>query len=220
MLNITEIKSYYTKIDENHNFRKIVESSMKIIVGISGASGVIYSVRLLEVLRELNITTYSIITNVAEKIINLELDKSLKYVKSLASRWYRNSDILAPISSGSFQIDGMVIVPCSMKTLGGIANGYSENLLLRAADVILKQRKPLILIPREMPLNLIHLENMTKLATAGAIIMPANPAFYHKPTNIDDLVNYVVGKILDLLGVKHNIYLRWRGRLHNKITSD
>lgn len=184
---------------------------MKIIIGISGASGVIYGVKLLEVLKELKVTTYLVITNAAEKIIKLELGKPLKYIKALATKCYRNDDLLAPIASGSFQIDGMIIAPCSMKTLGGIANGFSANLLLRAADVTLKQHKTLIIVPRETPLNLIHLENMAKLATAGAIIMPANPAFYHKPATINDLVNYMTGKILDLLGVEHNLYSRWTG---------
>lgn len=184
---------------------------MKIIVGISGASGVIYGVRLLEVLKKNNVTTNLIVTGAAEKIINLELGKPLKQIKALATVSYRNDNLLAPIASGSCRTDGMIIVPCSMKTLGGIANGFSSNLLLRAADVTLKQHKTLIIVTRETPQNLIHLENMVKLAEAGAIIMPACPAFYHKPKSICDLVDFMIGKILDLLGIEHNLYTRWKG---------
>lgn len=182
---------------------------MKVIVGISGASGVIYAIKLLETLKDLNVETHLVITKVAERIIEFETDLTINEVIALATRNYGIDDLTAPISSGSFKTDGMVVVPCSMKTLAGIATGYSSNLLLRAADTTLKERRTLILVPRETPLNIIHLLNMYKAAKAGAIILPAMPAFYHKPKKVDDLVKYIVCKILDTFNLEHELCKRW-----------
>jgi len=189
---------------------------MRIVVGFSGASGIIYGIRLLEVLKEKGVETHLIISRGAGETLALETSYSLDYVKSLASVTYRINDIAASVASGSFKTNGMVIIPCSMKTLSGIALGYSDNLLLRAAEVTLKERRPLILVPRETPLNLIHLRNMLRAAHAGAIILPAMPAFYHKPKTIDDLINHLVGKILDILGIEHELFKRWKGPEINK----
>lgn len=185
---------------------------MKVIVGISGASGVIYGVRILEVLSELNVETHLIITDTAVEIAKAECGLSREEIVKLADKCYDVEDLTAPVSSGSFPHDGMVIIPCSMKTLSGIATGYASNLLLRAADVTLKERRKLILVPRETPLNIIHIRNMLTLAEAGAIILPAMPAFYGKPKSIGDLVNYIVGRVLDHLGISHNLYERWRAQ--------
>ena len=176
---------------------------MQIIIGISGASGIIYAVRLLKILRDLNVETHLVITRASEKVIEFETDRTKSEITTLATHYYDVDDLTSPISSGSFKTDGMVVVPCSMKTLAGIATGYSSNLLLRAADVTLKERRPLVLVPRETPLSVIHLENMYKVARAGSIVLPAMPGFYHKPKCIDDLVNDIVGKILDVFNLKH-----------------
>jgi 4-hydroxy-3-polyprenylbenzoate decarboxylase len=184
---------------------------MKLVVGLSGGSGIIYGVRFLEVLRELGVESHLIFTAAAKKTLVLETDYTVSQVESLATRVYGVGDISAPPSSGSFKTDGMVVIPCSMKTLAGIASGYSDNLLLRAADVTLKERRPLILVLRETPLNVIHIENMLRAAKAGAVIAPAMPAFYHKPKTIEDLLNHQIGKVLDLLGVEHNLFERWMG---------
>lgn len=185
---------------------------MKVVIGISGASGVIYGIRTLEALKELNVETHLTITSSAVKIAKVEHDVSKEDIIKLADKYYDIEDLTAPISSGSFLHDGMVVIPCSMKTLSGIATGYTSNLLLRAADVSLKERRKLILVPRETPLNTIHIRNMLTLAEAGAIILPAMPAFYNKPKNMDDLVNHIVGRVLDQLGIKHNIYKRWKAQ--------
>ncbi|MEM0322336.1 MAG: UbiX family flavin prenyltransferase [Thermoprotei archaeon] len=189
---------------------------MKLVVGLSGGSGIVYGVRFLQVLRELNIETHLIFTAAAKKTLVLETDYSVSQVEALATRVYGVSDISAAPSSGSFKTDGMVVIPCSMKTLAGIASGYADNLLLRAADVTLKERRPLILVLRETPLNIIHLENMLRAARAGAIIAPAMPAFYHRPKTIDDLLDHQIGKVLDLLGIEHNLFERWEGPQQRK----
>jgi len=183
---------------------------LKLVIGISGASGVIYGKRLLEILYDINhIETYLVISKSAQKIIKMELDIDINRLFDLANYCYDSNDISAPISSGSFKTDGMIISPCSMKTLAGIAQGYSSNLLLRAADVTLKERRPLILVPRESPLSAIHLENMLKLARLGVFILPPVPAFYNKPERIEEIVNYTVGKILDIFKINHNLFKRW-----------
>ncbi len=181
----------------------------KIIVGISGASGVIYGIRLLETLSKLGIETHLIMTKAALKNLKIETDFTKKEIESKASHVYDIEDIGAPIASGSFKIDGMVIAPCSIKTLSAIANSYSENLLVRAADVILKERRRLILLVRETPLHAGHLELMVKVTQMGGIIMPPVPAFYHLPKTIDDLINQTVGKVLDLLEIDHSLFKRW-----------
>jgi 4-hydroxy-3-polyprenylbenzoate decarboxylase len=182
---------------------------MHLIVGLTGCSGVIYGIRLMEVCKKAGIETDLIVSKPAEQIIKFEVGKSLKAIQKLATRSYRDEDLAAPIASGSVKRDGMVIIPCSMKTLGAVANGITTDLISRAADVTLKEGRKLILVPRETPLNLIHLENMAKLNRAGAVILPAMPGFYSKPKTIDDLVNFVVGRVLDALGVNHKLYVKW-----------
>ena len=182
----------------------------KIVVGFSGASGVIYGIRLLEVLHSINIQTYHIISEWAKRNIETETNKTLEYVKSLSSINYDNFKLDAAVSSGSFLHDGMVIVPCSMKSLSSIANGYDDTLISRAASVTLKESRTLILVPRETPLSRIHLENMIKLQDAGAIILPAMPGFYHKPSTIDEIIDHLVGKILDQLKIRHELFTRWK----------
>jgi 4-hydroxy-3-polyprenylbenzoate decarboxylase len=183
---------------------------VKLTIAITGASGVIYGKRLLEELHNKKVETHLVISQAAKKIIKLELETSEKTLEKLADYVYEIDDWSSPIVSGSFKTDGMVIVPCSMKTLAGIASGFAENVILRAADVTLKEQRKLILVPRETPLNIIHLRNMLDLAKQGAIIVPSMPAYYHKPKNIDDLVDFVVGRILDVLGIEHNLYQRWQ----------
>jgi 4-hydroxy-3-polyprenylbenzoate decarboxylase len=183
---------------------------LKLVVAITGASGVIYGKRLLEVLKEKNVETHLIISRIATKLIEYELGTKLENVEKLAAHAYSADDLFAPVASGSFKTDGMVIIPCSMKTMAGIANGYSDNLILRAAEVALKEKRKLILVPRETPLSSIHINNMLKLSRLGAIIVPAMPAYYHKPKDIDDLVDFIVGKVLDLLGIEHKLFKRWR----------
>jgi flavin prenyltransferase len=182
----------------------------KIVVGFSGASGIIYGIRLLEILHSINIQTYLIISEWAKKNIEIETDKTLEYVKSLSSVNYDNFKLDASISSGSFLHDGMVIVPCSMKSLSSIANGYDDTLISRAASVTLKESRKLVIVPRETPLSRIHLENMIKLQEAGAIILPAMPGFYHKPSTIDEIIDHLVGKILDQLKIEHDLFKRWK----------
>jgi len=183
---------------------------MKLVLAITGASGVIYGKRLLEVLRNKNVDTHLVISQAAERIIAHELGITKKSLENLANHVYEVNDWSSPLVSGSFKTDAMVIAPCSMKTLAGIANGFAENVILRAADVTLKEKRKLILVPRETPLNSIHLRNMLDLAKQGAIIVPAMPAYYHKPKSIEALVDFVVGRILDLLEIEHNLYQRWQ----------
>jgi flavin prenyltransferase len=182
----------------------------KIVVGFSGASGIIYGIRLLEILHSINIQTYLIISEWAKKNIEIETDKTLEYVKSLSSVNYDNFKLDASVSSGSFLHNGMVIVPCSMKSLSSIANGYDDTLISRAASVTLKESRKLIIVPRETPLSRIHLENMIKLQEAGAIILPAMPGFYHKPSTIGEIIDHLVGKILDQLKIEHDLFKRWK----------
>ncbi|HEY8462743.1 MAG TPA: UbiX family flavin prenyltransferase [Bacillota bacterium] len=181
----------------------------RVIVGLTGASGSIYGIRLLEALQTLGVETHLILSDWAIKNLELETDYELSYIESLVARKYDNQDLTAPVASGSFLTVGMVVVPCSMKTLAGIANGYSDNLLERAADVTIKEQRKLILVPRETPLSPIHLENMLKLARLGVVIAPPMPAFYIKPQSLMDLVNHHVGKIIDQFGLEHNLLKRW-----------
>ena len=183
---------------------------MKLIIGISGASGAIYGVRLLEVLKRMSIETHLIITPIVENILEQETDFRIQDVLKLANYYYKIDDLSATISSGSFLMEGMVIIPCSMKTLAGIACGYTDNLLLRAADVTIKEKRPLIIVPRETPLRKIHLENMLKLANEGATILPAMPGFYFNPKELDNIINHIVGKVLDILRISHGLYKRWK----------
>lgn len=184
---------------------------LPLLVGISGGSGVVYGVRLLQALKEMKYETHLIMSAAAKETIILETNYKVADVESLATVSYRIRDIAAAPASGSFLTRGMVIVPCSMKTLAGVATGYSENLMLRAAEVTLKERRTLVLVPRETPMNTIHIENMLRAARAGAVILPAMPAFYTKPETIEDLVDQTVGKILDVLQIDHHLYRRWEG---------
>jgi 4-hydroxy-3-polyprenylbenzoate decarboxylase len=185
------------------------KSYLRLVVGISGASGVIYGLRTLEILHSLKIETHVVLSQWGEKNIEIETDKSIEYVRSLATALYGNDSLAAPISSGSFLHSGMVIVPCSMKTLASIANGYDETLISRAAGVTLKESRLLVVVPRETPLSRIHLQNMLKLAEAGAVILPAMPGFYHKPTSLQDMVDHLVGKIIDQFNIRNNLSRRW-----------
>ena len=186
---------------------------MRIIVGISGSTGAIYGIRMLQVLQQHPDTeTHLILSNPAKQTIALETNYSIEQVEALADKVYRIGDIAAPLSSGSFKTDGMVIIPCSMKTLSAIANSYDDNLLVRAADVTLKERRRLVLVARETPLHLGHLRLMTQVVEMGAILAPPMPAFYHHPQMIDDIVNQTVGRVLDLLGIQQeDLFKRWAG---------
>jgi len=189
---------------------------MILIIGITGASGAIYGIRLLEVLSaSKEVETHLIISEAGEEIIRYETDWELEQVRALADVCYDINDIGARLSSGSFKRDGMVIVPCSMKTLSALANSYADNLIARAGDITLKERKSLVLLARETPLHLGHLRNMVKLTEMGAIVFPPIPAFYHKPKTIQDLVDHTVGKVLDVFDIQHNLFPRWEG-LANK----
>lgn len=181
----------------------------RLVIAVTGASGVIYAKRLLEVLTEKNIETHLIVSKTAGKIIRHELDMGREDFEKLGRYCYREEEVDAPLASGSFKTDGMIIIPCSLKTLAGIACGYTGNLILRAADVALKEKKTLILVPRETPLNVIHLRNMLELARIGVVILPAMPAFYYKPRRLEELVDFIVGKVLDILGIEHDLFKRW-----------
>ncbi len=187
---------------------------MEIVIGISGASGVIYGVRLLQALGKA-CTKHLIVTDSARKILELETDFLPEQVESLADQSYRPDDFTAPVASGSHLFDAMVVAPCSMRTLAGIAAGTSDTLLLRCADVCLKERRKLILVPREMPLSLVHLRNMVSASEAGAVILPACPSFYSRPRTVDDLVGVVTARALDLLGIKNDLAPRWGGNAYN-----
>ncbi len=182
---------------------------MKIIVGMSGGSCAIYGIALLKVLQDLNIETHLVVSTMGEYVAKHECGMDLQELKTLATYHHDNKDLAAPIASGSFKTDGMVIIPSSMRTLAAVANGLSDNLLTRAADVVLKERRRLVMVPRETPLSVIHLENMLKLAKMGVTIMPAAPGFYHQPENIADLVSIMVGRTLDQLDIEHNLFKRW-----------
>lgn len=180
-----------------------------IIVGITGASGVVYGIRLLEALKELNIETGLIISDTGKTVIQYEDEKTVEEVIALADNYYEFHDLTASINSGSFRFDGLVIVPCSMKSLSSIANGYSDNTLTRVADVALKEHRKTVIVPRETPLRTVHIENMLRLSKEGAIILPAMPAFYSESETINNQVNFIVGKILDSLKIENDIYKRW-----------
>ena len=183
----------------------------RIIVGITGATGVIYGVRLLEVLRELDVETHLVLSEAAKKTILIETRHTVGHVERLAATSYDQGDVGASIASGSFKTAGMVVVPCTIKTLSGIANSFDDNLLIRAADVTLKEKRRLILVVRETPLHKGHLRLLSLAADAGATILPPVPAFYHAPKTIEDLVDHIVGKILDSLDIEHTLFRRWDG---------
>lgn len=182
----------------------------RIIVGMTGASGQIYGIRLLEALREReDVETHLVMSEWAGRTLEMETDYSKEAVEGLCDVFYYIKDLGAPISSGSFPIDGMVVTPCSMKTLSAIAHSYNENLLVRAADVTLKEKRPLVLAVRETPLHLGHIRLMAAAAECGATLFPPLPAFYNQPATLDDIVNHSVCRMLDLLGVKNSLARRW-----------
>lgn len=184
---------------------------MEIVIGISGASGVQYGIRLLEALKAKGCITHLIITDSARKIMQIETDSLPGEVESLADHVYAPKDFSASVASGSHLFDALVVIPCSMGTLSGIACGSSDTLITRCADVCLKEKRRLILVPRETPMSLIQLRNMVTASEAGAVILPACPAFYSRPRNLTDLVDVLVGRVLDLLGVENDLYKRWEG---------
>ncbi|MCS6767682.1 MAG: UbiX family flavin prenyltransferase [Candidatus Nitrosocaldus sp.] len=185
---------------------------MRILVCISGGSGVVYGIRLLEALKTLGVESHLIMSRWAEECIRLETDLSVEAVRALADHVYSNEDLAARPSSGSFKLDGTVIIPCSMKTLASIALGLDETLISRAAMVAMKESRKLVLVPRETPLTAVHIEHMLNLARLGVVILPAMPGFYHRPRSIDDLINHIVGKVLDQFGIEHDLFRRWEGR--------
>lgn len=185
----------------------------RLVVGISGASGVVYGIRLLEVLAERpEIETHLVVSHAARLIVAHESERTVAQIEALADYAYAPDDLAAPIASGSFATDGMVIAPCSIKTLSAIANSYTADLLSRAADVMLKEDRPLVLVVRETPLHLGHLWLMARAARLGAVIFPPVPAFYGHPQTVADLVDGSVGRILARLGVENELYTRWEGR--------
>lgn len=184
-------------------------SDNNLIIGISGASGVQYGIRLLEVLRETDINTHLVISKHAHAVIGLESDYSISDINSLANEVHASNNMAASISSGSFKTMGMIIAPCSVRSVSEIACGVTTSLLTRAADVTLKEARKLVLMVRETPLHSGHLENMLKLSQMGAIIAPPVPAFYNKPESLDDIINHSVGRVLDLFDIDANIVKRW-----------
>ena len=184
---------------------------MRLIVAITGSSGVIYGIKMLECLRALKVETHLVMSEWGEKNIEIETEKSVSYVRGLASVCYDSKNMAASISSGSFKTDGMGIVPCSMKTLSSIANGYDDGLISRAASVCIKESRKLVLVPRETPLSKIHIENMRTLVDTGVTILPASPGFYQRPKTIDDMIAHIVGKVLDQFSIAHDLYQRWSG---------
>ncbi len=184
---------------------------MRLIIGITGASGAIFGVRTLEALRELKVETHLVMSRWARTTIAHETNYSLDDVEQLASEVHREDNQAAAISSGSFKTDGMIVAPCSMKTLAAIRAGYADTLVSRAADVVLKERRKLVLLARETPLSEIHLENMLALSRLGAVIFPPVPAFYNHPKSIRDLVDHIVGRMLDQFGLDMPAMARWRG---------
>ena len=183
----------------------------EILIGISGASGIQYGIRVLEAIKQMNVfETHLVISESAKQLINIETDYSVRDVENMSDNVYDDHDFTAPIASGSHRSKGMIIAPCSMKTLASIASGMSDTLISRAADCCIKEKRPLVLMTRETPLNLIHIDNMKKAAQAGACILPACPAFYSKPETLDDIIDFMAGRALDLLDIEHNLYKRWR----------
>lgn len=186
-----------------------MEKKLKIVVGITGSSGVIYGIKLLHFLNKLGIETHVVLSKWAEKNIEIETDENIPKIKEMATYEYEENDMAASISSGSFKTSGMIIIPCSMKTLASIANGYDDNLISRAASVTIKENRKLVIVPRETPLSQIHLSNMLKLAKIGVIILPAMPGFYHRPKTVNDLVLHIVGKTLDQFDISNEAFKRW-----------
>ena len=187
----------------------------RIILGISGASGAIYGIKLFDSLINYNIETHVVLSHAGEKVLSMETGLSPIYFKEKGAYIYKEDHIEACIASGSWHHDGMVICPCSMASVGAISNGFGHNLLHRAADVSIKERRKLILVVRETPFNEIHLENLLKLCKMGVIILPASPGFYQHPTTIKELIDFIVCRVLDQLNIENQIYPRWKGKSQN-----
>lgn len=185
---------------------------MRVIVALTGASGIIYGIRLLEELRRAGIDVHLVVSEAAKKIMAHETAYDLAEVRKLAQETYGEEDIAAVLASGSFQYHGAVIVPCSLKTLAALAHGYAHNLITRMGLCALKEGRKLVVVPRETPLDVASLRNLVSVRENGAVVLPAMPGFYHHPHSINDLINYVVGKILDQLGIPHQLYERWKGK--------
>ena len=181
----------------------------KIVIGISGASGVTYGVRMLDVLRQTDFETHLIISNAGRLNIEIETSCTPAEVEAMADFVYDQNDMAASLASGSFLTEGMVVVPCTIKSLSGIANSYNENLLVRTADVTLKEKRKLVLVVRETPLHVGHLRLMTLAAEMGAHILPPVPSFYHQPETIEDIIDQTIGKVFDYMGIEHNLFKRW-----------
>jgi len=185
----------------------------RLIVGLTGATGAILGIRLLEALRACKVESHLVISAWAHRTIEHETPYTVKQVAALANVYQNASNMAAEISSGSFITDGMVVIPCSMRTLGSIAMGFGEHLIHRAADVVLKERRKLVLVARESPLSEVHLENMLKLSRMGVTIIPPMPAFYNHPKSVDDIVNHIVARVLDQFGIDTDFVKRWDGRM-------
>lgn len=184
---------------------------MKLVVGISGATGAIYGIRTLQTLRACQIESHLVLTDSAKRTIEMETAFTVKEVEKLADYVHDNRDIGASIASGSFKTDGMLIAPCAIKSLSALANSYNDSLLVRAADVMLKEKRKLVVIPRETPLHTGHLKLMLAVAEMGAVLLPPMPAYYHMPKTIDDIINQTVGKALDQFNIEHHLFARWNG---------
>jgi 4-hydroxy-3-polyprenylbenzoate decarboxylase len=187
---------------------------MRVVVGITGASGSIYGVSLIRVLSSIGIEVHGVCTNMGEKVMQFECGVTKNDLDKFIF-WHKNDDLFSAIASGSYRVDAMVVVPCSMNTLGSLAQGMGDNLLCRAGQVMLKEGRKFVVVPREMPYGIIQLENMLRLARAGAVILPASPGFYHKPSNLAGLISHVIGKILDVLNIENDLFPRWGEDKHN-----
>jgi 4-hydroxy-3-polyprenylbenzoate decarboxylase len=194
--------------------------SKRIVIGISGASGVTYGVRLLSLLKESEYETHLVLSEAGKLNIKIETMYTPAEVEAMASHVYDQKDMAAALASGSFLTKGMVVVPCTIKTLSGIANSYNENLLIRAADVTLKEKRKLVLVVRETPLHTGHLRLMTLAAEMGAHILPPVPSFYHQPKTIEDIIDQTIGKVFDYLGIEHNLFQRWGEKDRSSKNSD
>ena len=189
----------------------MADRPQRLVIAITGATGAVYGVRLLQHLRDIGVETHLVISDAAVLTLHQETGLQRKEVEALAHVVHKQNNIGASIASGSFQADGMVIAPCSMKTLAAVAHGLSDNLVARAADVMLKERRRLILMVRETPFNLAHLRNMTAVTEMGGIVFPPLPSFYHQPRTIDEMVDHTVARVIDLFGISHNLAPRWNG---------
>ncbi len=191
----------------------MTSNKRKIVVGITGASGTVYGLRLIEVLRTAGCQVHAVVTDSGWRVMEYECNVTRADFEKLVDKLYDQADVGAAIASGSFYCDAMVVVPCSMKTAASIAHGISDNLLTRAADVMLKEGRSLIIVPRETPMHAIHLENLLTLAKLGVRVIPACPGFYHRPESLQDLIDMLVGKICDSLGVENSLFERWQGEM-------